>query len=96
MGVAASRPPALPPREEWWLMHSGRGYLSRTVALPVCSRIFVVCVLLQAVVIIGVNTTISVLISDCLSTLVLGLSSSVTLFMSYFAVEAVRTDNSYQ
>ena len=50
----------------------------------------------QTLVLVGVNTAISVLTDDCLSTLLLTLGSVTTLFMAYFAIEAVRTENRYQ
>ena len=82
--------------DAWFITRRGRGLYTRTTALPLSSRFYVLAVLVQAVVIIAVNVIISVLVNDCLSALVLGLASVTTLFMSYFAIEAVRTENRYQ
>ena len=82
--------------ESLFVTRRGRGLYTRTMTLPLSSRFYVLAVLVQAVVLIGVNTAISILTADCLSALVLGLGSVTTLFMSYFAIEAVRTENRYQ
>ena len=74
----------------------GRGLYTRTTALSLSSKIYVILVVTQAVVLLSVNTALSVITDDCLSTLVLGLGSVSVLFMSYFAIEAVRNDNRYQ
>jgi hypothetical protein len=82
--------------DPWWTSQRGRGLYTRTVSLPLRSRLYVLAVLAQALVLIGVNTAISVLTADCPSTLMLTLGSLTTLFMGYFAIEAVRTENKYQ
>ena len=97
MGVWASRPPAVPPvADGWWVTQTGRGIYTRTVALPLWGKVFVQCVILQTFVLIGVNVAIAVLIADCFMILILALASLTTLFMSYFAVDAVRSENVYQ
>lgn len=80
----------------FYIIRRGRGLYTRTVQLPVWSRFFVPCTILQAAILIGINIAVSILTDDCLTYLVLGLSSLTTLFMCYFAVEAVRTENIYQ
>ena len=82
--------------DSWWITRRGRGLYTRTTALPLTSRFYVLAVLIQAAVLIGVNTAIAVLVQDCLSTLVLGLANLTTVFMSYFAIEAIRTENRHQ
>lgn len=64
--------------------------------MPVWGRVFVPCVVLQTAVLVGINTAVAVLVQDCLSTLLMVLASLGTVFMTYFAVEAVRTENIYQ
>ena len=81
---------------EWWTTRRGRGVYTRTTELPLTSRFYVVVVIVQAVILIGVNIAIAVLVDDCLSALVLTLASVTILFMSYFAIEAIRTDNRHQ
>lgn len=81
---------------EWYITRRGRGLYTRSVALPLWARFFVPCTLLQSAILIGVNVAIGILSDDCLTSLILGISSLVTLFMCYFAIEAVRTENSYQ
>lgn len=81
---------------EWFIIRRGRGLYTRTLSLPLWTRLFVPCTFLQTAILVGVNVAISVLADDCLTALVLGLSSLTTLFMCYFAVEAVRTENAYQ
>jgi hypothetical protein len=78
---------------EQWI---AKATASRTVALPLWGRIFVPCTLIEAVVLIGINIAISVIMRDCLTSLLLALSSVTILFMCYFAIEAVRTENVYQ
>ena len=53
-------------------------------------------VVVQMIVLITLNTVVAVLLNDCLATMLTVLSSLGTVFMTYFAVEAVRTDNIYQ
>ena len=45
---------------------------------------------------IGINAAISVIAGDCLTSLILALGSLTIVFMCYFALEAVRTENMYQ
>ena len=60
------------------------------------AQIFVPCVVLHTTVLTCINTSIAVLAKDCVVTLVMVLSSLSLVFMCYFAVEAVRTDNFFQ
>ena len=83
-------------RSDVWFIRRGRDMHTRTVALPLWSRFFVPCTVLQALLLIGANTVLSILVEDCLTTLVLALSSLTVLFMCYFAIEAVRTENKHQ
>ena len=92
---------AVPPRPQNWgplgaVYTRGRGAYLRTVENPVWSRIFVLCVALHTLVLVGINVAVGLLESDCHFTLLLSLASMTTLFMSYFALEAVRTENVYQ
>eukprot|EP00900_Chrysochromulina_parva_P000924 jgi/Chrpa1/10832/Chrysochromulina_OHIO_Genome00017388-RA len=64
--------------------------------MPFWGRIFVPVVVVQMIVLITLNTVVAVLLNDCLATMLTVLSSLGTVFMTYFAVEAVRTDNIYQ
>ena len=64
--------------------------------MPFWGRIFVPVVVVQMIVLITLNTVVAVLLNDCLATMLTVLSSLGTIFMTYFAVEAVRTDNIYQ
>ena len=82
--------------QEWFVTRRGRGLYTRTVALPLWARFFLPCTILQSAILIGINVAIGVLAEDCLTWLILALSSLVTLFMCYFAIEAVRTENAYQ
>ena len=75
---------------------AARGAYLRTVENPVWSRIFVQCIALHALVLVGISVAVAVLESDCHFSLLLSLASMTTLFMSYFALEAVRTENVYQ
>ena len=74
--------------ERWWLLSRA----PRT-AIPLWGRVFIGCNLLQLVVTIGVNVTISVLTGDCSTSLMLALASLTVGFMVYFAIEAMRTEN---
>ena len=85
----------LRPRE-WCVTRRGPGPITRTVVIPLWAGIFVPCVILQSLVLVGVCTAIAILTDDCFSTLILGLASLTTLFMAYFAVEAVRKEDVYQ
>ncbi len=91
---AAVLPPD--PNTSWWVIRAGRGLYTRTVSLSLWGRLFVVSVIVQACVVVALNVTVSVVVGDCLTVILLGVSSLTTLFMSYFAVEAVRTENAYQ
>jgi len=94
MGVGTSAP-AL-PATGWWISRRGRGSFVRTFSMPIWSRVFVTCVVLQTVVLVALNISVAVLLQDCLALLLSGLASLGVLFMSYFAIEAVRTENIYQ
>ena len=70
---------------------------TRTIALPLWARIFVPSAFAQCAVLICVDGTVAVLTGgSCFWILTAGLASVTSLFMAYFAVEAVRTENIYQ
>ena len=97
MGACCSSAPALPEDARgWWILQRGRGRFVRTISMPFWGRIFVPVVVVQMIVLITLNTVVAVLLNDCLATMLTVLSSLGTIFMTYFAVEAVRTDNIYQ
>ena len=97
MGACCSSAPALPEDVRgWWILQRGRGRFVRTISMPFWGRIFVPVVVVQMIVLITLNTVVAVLLNDCLATMLTVLSSLGTVFMTYFAVEAVRTDNIYQ
>ena len=68
----------------------------RTLTLPIWGRVFVPCVLAHTLILLGVELAIAVLANDCLTWLFMGLASLSLVFMCYFALEAVRTENFWQ
>ncbi|KAL1506918.1 hypothetical protein AB1Y20_007782 [Prymnesium parvum] len=79
----------------WWISQRGRGMQARTVPLPAAGRAFVPSVLVHTLATVGLNLALC-LGADCMLLLELGLSALVAVFVAYFAIEAVRTENQYQ
>lgn len=59
-------------------------------------KIFVPTVLVQGLTTTGLSLSLAVVSHDCLACIVLALFTLAILFASYFAIEAVRTENVYQ
>ena len=84
------------PAQTWWYSQRGRGLNTRTFALPAGGRVFVPFVLIQTVVTVSLNITLAVHSGDCMVILQMGAVILSILFMAYFAIESVRTENHYQ
>ena len=81
-----------------WLVQRGRGMYTRTVQTPVFGRALVIFVSVQASISVASNVFLAVEPEhrSCLATIYCALLSLAALFIVYFAVEAVRTENPYQ
>ena len=85
--------------QPWYVVQrivGGSLLYTRTTELSFWGRAFVPCVLLQALLTVGLSLSLAVLAADCLVSILLALLTLAVLSAAYFAVEAVRTENIYQ
>ena len=84
------------PGRRLWIAQRGRGLWTRTVETPVYGRVFVVCALVQASVLVATDTVLALRSGDCITVAATSLLTVSAIFIVYFAVEAIRTENVYQ
>ena len=84
----------------WFVVHrtmgQGPALTTRTTELSMWGKIFVPTVLVQGLTTTGLSLSLAVVSTDCLASIVLAIFTLAILFASYFAIEAVRTENVYQ
>ena len=89
----------MPWSQPWYVVRrivGGSLLYTRTTELSVWGRAFVPCVLLQALLTLGLSLSLAVIAADCRVSILLALLTLAVLAAAYFAVEAVRTENAYQ
>ena len=92
-------PATMPWSQPWYVVRrivGGSLLYTRTTELSVWGRAFVPCVLLQALLTVGLSLSLVVIAADCRVSILLALLTLAVLAAAYFAVEAVRTENAYQ